>query len=334
MAKIEKKEDVKPVETPAAENKSKPAKKRSYGGLVCLIVVLCCAGAVAYNIELTKALNEDLAAQLAADYNTKINALKTKIQQQENLIAALRQNPPAENENVPAVPNELSEEQLQQLADKIIPLLPQPENADETVAAPAAEPAEKNVTAPEVLLAAGALTVRGLAEDGLPFDYETEVLQILAAGNDTALNYIAALKKYAVSGIKGRAMLISEFNKVYADLSRPQIEKAVEPEIQETWDEALLRRLKELVEFKKREEKPAVVFPKTPDEVYQLVNGGDFAEALNKLKTDRKYRDVNSAELNSWILQTQDYLEFEHSINGLIMNSLANLHLKEMERAK
>ena len=297
-----------------------------------MVVLLCCAGAVAYNIELTKALNEDLASQLVADYNTKINKLNAQIKQQENLITALSQNLPAEN--MPATQIELSEEQLQQLADKIIPLLPQQKSLQENIATPVVKTAEKNVTAPEVLLAAGALTVRGLAEDGLPFDYETEVLQILADGNNTALNYIAALKKYAVSGIKGRAMLISEFNKVYADLSRPQIEKTVKPEIQETWNEALLRRLKELVEFKKREEKPAVVFPKTPDEVHQLVNSGDFAEALNKLKTDRKYSDVNSAELNSWILQTQDYLEFEHSINGLIMNSLANLHLKEMERTK
>lgn len=331
MAKIEKKEEFKPVETSTAEIKTKQKKKNSYAGIAGLVVLLCCAGAVAYNIELTKALNEDLASQLVADYNTKINKLNAQIKQQENLITALSQNLPAEN--MPATQIELSEEQLQQLADKIIPLLPQQNSLQENIAAPVVN-AEKNVTAPEVLLAAGALTVRGLAEDGLPFDYETEVLQILADGNNTALNYIAALKKYAVSGIKGRAMLISEFNKVYADLSRPQIEKTVKPEIQETWNEALLRRLKELVEFKKREEKPAVVFPKTPDEVHQLVNSGDFAEALNKLKTDRKYSDVNSAELNSWILQTQDYLEFEHSINGLIMNSLANLHLKEMERAK
>ena len=331
MAKIEKKEEFTPVETSTAEIKTKQKKKNSYAGIAGLVVLLCCAGAVAYNIELTKALNEDLASQLVADYNTKINKLNAQIKQQENLITALSQNLPAEN--MPATQIELSEEQLQQLADKIIPLLPQQNSLQENIAAPVVN-AEKNVTAPEVLLAAGALTVRGLAEDGLPFDYETEVLQILADGNNTALNYIAALKKYAVSGIKGRAMLISEFNKVYADLSRPQIEKTVKPEIQETWDEALLRRLKELVEFKKREEKPAVVFPKTPDEVHQLVNSGDFAEALNKLKTDRKYSDVNSAELNSWILQTQDYLEFEHSINGLIMNSLANLHLKEMERAK
>lgn len=332
MAKIEKKEEFKPVETSTAEIKTKQKKKNSYAGIAGLVVLLCCAGAVAYNIELTKALNEDLASQLVADYNTKINKLNAQIKQQENLITALSQNLPAEN--MPATQIELSEEQLQQLADKIIPLLPQQKSLQENIATPVVKTAEKNVTAPEVLLAAGALTVRGLAEDGLPFDYETEVLQILADGNNTALNYIAALKKYAVSGIKGRAMLISEFNKVYADLSRPQIEKTVKPEIQETWNEALLRRLKELVEFKKREEKPAVVFPKTPDEVHQLVNSGDFAEALNKLKTDRKYSDVNSAELNSWILQTQDYLEFEHSINGLIMNSLANLHLKEMERTK
>lgn len=332
MAKIEKKEEFNPVETSTEEIKTKQKKKNSYAGIAGLVVLLCCAGAVAYNIELTKALNEDLASQLVADYNTKINKLNAQIKQQENLITDLSQNLPAEN--MPATQIELSEEQLQQLADKIIPLLPQQNSFQENIAAPVVKTAEKNVTAPEVLLAAGALTVRGLAEDGLPFDYETEVLQILADGNNTALNYIAALKKYAVSGIKGRAMLISEFNKVYADLSRPQIEKTVKPEIQETWNEALLRRLKELVEFKKREEKPAVVFPKTPDEVHQLVNSGDFAEALNKLKTDRKYSDVNSAELNSWILQTQDYLEFEHSINGLIMNSLANLHLKEMERAK
>lgn len=333
MAKIEKKEEVNPAAASTTENKTKPAKKSSYASLVCLIILLCSAGVVAYNIELTKTLNEDLAAQLAADYNTKINNLKVQIKQQESIIADLRQNQPL-NSALQPTSTDLSEEQLQQLASKILPLLPQPEVSNNQTKPISIEPAQKNVTAPEVLLAAGALTVRGLAEDGLPFDYETEVLQILAAGNKTALNYISSIKKYAVSGIKGRAMLINEFNKVYADLSRPQINKSIEPEIQETWDEALLRRIKELVVFKKRENKPVVVFPKTPDEIHQLVNDGNFAEALNKLKTDRKYSDVNSAELNSWILQTQDYLEFEQAINGLLMNSLANLHLKEMERTK
>ena len=329
MAKIEKKEDVKPVTTDMVESKNKQPRKKSYSGIVCLVLLICCAGFVAYNIELTKTLNTDLAAQLAADYNQKINNLKKQLQQQETLINQLQQPAP---QNLPET-SPLSEENLQQIAAKIIPLLPQTEKVYDNAPAPSAN-VSNAVTAPEVLLAAGALTVKGLAEDGLPFDYETEVLQILAEGNSTALNYISTLKKYAASGIKGRAMLISEFNKVYADLSRPQINKSTEPEIQEAWDEALLRKLKELVVLKKRENKPVLVFPKTPDEIHQLVNNGDFAEALNKIQTDRKYGDINSTELNAWILQTRNYLEFEHSINGLIMNSLANLHLKEMERTK
>lgn len=329
MAKIEKKEDVTPVAAENVESKKKQPRQKSYSAIVCLVLLLCCAGFVAYNIELTKTLNTDLASQLAADYNKKINNLKKQLQQQETLINRLQQ-PSSENLTKSSP---LSEEDLQQLAAKIIPLLPQSEKVyDNAPIVSTNIPAA--VTAPEVLLAAGALTVKGLAEDGLPFDYETEVLQILAEGNATALNYISALKKYAVSGIKGRAMLISEFNKVYADLSRPQVNKTTEPEIQETWDEALIRKLKELVVLKKRENKPTLVFPKTPDEIYQLVNNGDFAEALNKIQTNRKYGDINSAELNAWILQTRDYLEFEHSVNGLIMNSLANLHLKEMERTK
>lgn len=329
MAKIEKKEDIIPVAAENVESKKKQPRQKNYSAIVCLVLLICCAGFVAYNIELTKTLNTDLASQLAADYNKKINNLKKQLQQQETLINQLQQ-PSSENLTKSSP---LSEEDLQQLAAKIIPLLPQTEKVYDNAPIVSTN-VSAAVTAPEVLLAAGALTVKGLAEDGLPFDYETEVLQILAEGNATALNYISALKKYAVSGIKGRAMLISEFNKVYTDLSRPQINKTTEPEIQETWNEALIRKLKELVVLKKRENKPTLVFPKTPDEIYQLVNNGDFAEALNKIQTDRKYGDINSAELNAWILQTRDYLEFEHSVNGLIMNSLANLHLKEMERTK
>lgn len=329
MAKIEKKEEVTPVTAENVESKKKQPRQKSYSVIVCLVLLLCCAGFVTYNIELTKTLNTDLAAQLATDYDKKINNLKKQLQQQETLINQLQQ-PSSENLTKSSP---LSEEDLQQLAAKIIPLLPQTEKVYDNAPIVSTN-VSAAVTAPEVLLAAGALTVKGLAEDGLPFDYETEVLQILAEGNATALNYISALKKYAVSGIKGRAMLISEFNKVYTDLSRPQINKTTEPEIQETWNEALMRKLKELVVLKKRENKPTLVFPKTPDEIYQLVNNGDFAEALNKIQTDRKYGDINSAELNAWILQTRDYLEFEHSVNGLIMNSLANLHLKEMERTK
>ena len=121
MAKIEKKEEVNPAAASTTENKTKPAKKSSYASLVCLIILLCSAGVVAYNIELTKTLNEDLAAQLAADYNTKINNLKVQIKQQESIIADLRQNQPLNSVSQPTS-TDLSEEQLQHLASNILPL--------------------------------------------------------------------------------------------------------------------------------------------------------------------------------------------------------------------
>ena len=70
----------------------------------------------------------------------------------------------------------------------------------------------------------------------------------------------------------------------------------------------------------------------TPDEVYQLVNDGKFAEALNKLKTDSRYAAMPSPALQEWVLQVQSHLDFDRAVNGLIMNALANLRLKEFSR--
>lgn len=337
MAKTEKKEDIKPVTGSPAENKDKPTvapetkpakKSRSRIVWFFIFVLAATAGVVAYDKKLSQTRYIELAGQISADYNDKIYSLDSRLNALELKLKQIQQQQnsrPAENSRT------LSDEQLQALAGEVAALLPAPVASAEIQAKADTQPAPA-VTAPEILLAAGSLTVRGLAEEGLPFDYETEVLQILAAGNEPALAYINSIKKYAASGITGRTMLISEFNKVYADLSRPQQQKDIEEKIEESWDKALWSRMKELVVFRKRENKTKIIFPQTPDEIHQLVNRGKFAEALSKIKTDRKYSDINSAELNSWITQTQNYLEFDRAINGLIMNALANLHLKEMER--
>ena len=73
------------------------------------------------------------------------------------------------------------------------------------------------------------------------------------------------------------------------------------------------------------------VFNEKEDEVYTLVNEGDLGNALNALKTSEKYQQMDSSPLMHWQKQAEEYLEFKHAVSGLIMNSLANLHLKEME---
>ena len=74
----------------------------------------------------------------------------------------------------------------------------------------------------EMLLANGAIMVRDLAEKGLPFAYEAEVLQILAQGNLPAEEYVKTVQKYAASGVKGKSNLITAFNRFYASLNSPK----------------------------------------------------------------------------------------------------------------
>ena len=73
------------------------------------------------------------------------------------------------------------------------------------------------------------------------------------------------------------------------------------------------------------------MFKQKEDEVYALVNEGNLQEALNEMKTEEKYAKIDSSALQQWQNQTEEYLEFNNAATGLIMNSIANLHLKEME---
>ena len=193
---------------------------------------------------------------------------------------------------------------------------------------------EREKTPQEVLLAAGALIVMDMAENGLPIEYESEVLQILADGNSQAQKYADTAQKYATSGIKGRQMLIKEYNALYAALNeepeKVQDTQAQEEIVPQKWQDKFWYWLKKAVVQKKKVKKPE--FKAETDEVYELVNAGKLREALLKMKTDSKYNAVNSPALAAWQQQVEDYLAFETAMKGLIMNALANIRLKEMER--
>jgi hypothetical protein len=205
-----------------------------------------------------------------------------------------------------------------------------------SAAAPAVEKVitiEREKTPQEVLLAAGAIIVQDMAENGLPIEYESEVLQILAEGNSQAQKYADTAQKYATSGIKGRQMLIKEYNALYAALNdEPEkvAETSAQEEVPQKWQDKFWYWLKKAVVQKKKVKKPE--FKAETDEVYELVNAGKLREALLKMKTDSKYNAVNSPILVAWQQQVEDYLAFETAMKGLIMNALANIRLKEMER--
>ena len=62
-----------------------------------------------------------------------------------------------------------------------------------------------------------------------------------------------------------------------------------------------------------------------------MVNEGRIKDALEALNISEKYAKVNSEPLLQWRTQAERYLEFDSAVNAVIMNSLANIRLKEME---
>ncbi|MBR1841416.1 MAG: hypothetical protein IJ778_04725 [Alphaproteobacteria bacterium] len=324
-----------------AENKNiQPAKKKETIAdkirhkLIMLSVIIGICG-VAY-LAIKSSLNNHSAVQ--NDVNV-INSLTKRVSLLETKVAELRiaVNAPQDTG--------LSAAELEQKMDALKSEIKQTVAADlQNLSAQEKENAEIGLSTAtkvseaklpqEMLLANGAIMVRDLAEKGLPFTYEAEVLQILAQGNLPAEEYVKTVQKYAASGVRGKSNLIAAFNRFYASLNSPKCatlkeEKVSQEPEPQTWDEKLWVWIKKLIIRKKK--KPLPVFLPENDVVYETVNDGKLAEALASIRTDAKYTEISSPFLEQWQAQVQSYLDFEKAISGLIMNSLAHIRLKEME---
>lgn len=187
----------------------------------------------------------------------------------------------------------------------------------------------------DVLLAAGALTVQNMAQTGLPFEYEAEVLQILAQGNPQAQKYATTVQKFAHGGVVSAKSLVEDFNNIYAVLNNmPVADAPAQPQAEEPtpqkWYEKAWQWFKKLAVHRKKMPKPE--FKAEQDQIYALVNEARFAEALNKMETDVKYNSVEAPMLRAWQNQAESYVEFEAAMNALLMNAMANVRLKEMQK--
>jgi len=309
----------------------KPVKQSHFGRNLLIFVFLLLAGATAFSsiqLKQTEELNKKAMQELQQSYEQKLKAVTAKVNGLQSEFDIIKNKP---NPTFNGVSEEYLNQRLAQLQQEIVRdevseegeisvVYPQPVVTDTSA-----------VQTQEVLLASGAIIVRDLAEQGNKFEYEAEVLQILAQGNQQAMKYVDIMQKYAVSGVSGKNQLIKSFNKIFADLNTAKVK--TEPEKTEDasadWKTKTITWIKKLFVSKKGNKRP--VFKEKDDEVYTLVNEGDLGEALNMLKTSEKYSSMDSEPLKQWQKQVEDYLEFKHAATGLIMNSIANLHLKEME---
>ena len=335
MAKKENKVDENTAETSieiSGEKKAASEKKKSHFGrnLAVFVFLLLCGAAAFLAIQLkqTEALNKQALQELQADYEQKLSAVVSKFNGLQNEVAQIKNKP------MPSVSGGVSEDfvnqRLMQLKEELIQYEKDRDENTE-VAQPIVIENSPSRQTQEILLASGAIIVRDLAEQGNKFEYESEVLQILAQGNPQAEKYVETMQKYAVSGIKGKNQLIESFNKIFADLNMAKVKAEPEQTVNnpQDWKGKIIAWAKRFLVSKKGAKRP--VFKEKEDEVYILVNEGNLGEALNALKISEKYAGIESSPLIQWQNQVADYLEFKHAATGLIMNSIANLHLKEME---
>ena len=324
-----------------------PHKKGSGWGKFFLFIILLMAGAVAYlvtQLKQTEKLNTEALSKLQSSYEEKLNAVNNRINVLDREVVGLKNRPIVEHAAG------ISEDRLnQKLAALRAELLNRSdeapvsaENTEETAAsapAPLSIPtptiaAENQKLANELLLASGAIIVRDMAEQGVSFAYEAEVLQILAQGNDLAAKNVAIVRSYANTGVTGKQKLIRNFDKIFAELNTAELKAETaksEPsaETKTEWYYKVMNWLKQQVTAKKRTKKP--VFTPQKDEVLELVNDGRIKDALDALKLSEKYAKVHSEPLSQWVYQAERYLEFDNAVNAIIMNALASIRLKEME---
>lgn len=349
------KEDKKAAELNKSTKTVAPATKKSHGGrkfmLFILLLILLGGGAASMHLKQTQTQNAEVLNDLKTTYENRVAQLETRLKDVEKDVSALKERPVVEhvagisenqlNQKITA----LREELLRQLESFKIGE-PAESSQNETGAEEVAVQ-ERVLFAPEVvslaaeekktqevLLASGAIIVRDLAEQGVPFAYEAEVLQILARGNELAENYARTIRTFANSGISGKNQLIHNFQKIFADLNSTELKNQPKEEKLEAdakWTDKAIYWLKRAFVAPKTPERP--VFAVQDDEVLNLVNEGRLNDALKALKTSEKYSKINSLPLNEWRAQVEKYQEFNSAAGGLIMNALANIRLKEMEHS-
>lgn len=327
-------EDITTISAEQSEEKEpiSEKKKSHFGRNLAVFVFLLLCGATAFStmqLKQTEASNKRAMQELQRNYEQKLSAVVSKVNGLQGEVEQIKSKP------LPTVSGGISEEFLNQRLEQLKQEFMQRETNEAGEAVVASQPIviESNPSrqTQEILLASGAIIVRDLAEQGNKFEYESEVLQILAQGNPQAEKYVDTMQKYAVSGIKGKNQLIKSFNKIFADLNTAKMKTESEPVAAnpQNWKDRVIAWVKKILVSKKGVKHP--VFKEKDDEVYTLVNEGNLGEALNALKISEKYSGMDSYPLMQWQNQVTDYLEFKHAATGLIMNSIANLHLKEME---
>lgn len=189
------------------------------------------------------------------------------------------------------------------------------------------------VSSQGALILTAAMLVKDSAAGGEPFEYEAEVLRQLAMGTNMqpASETIAA---YAAKGILSKQKLTAEFNRLYAENQIAQEFEAKQQAAEQTgaveaktWKDKINSKLSELIIIEKHEEK-AAENPQAQDEVYRLVNAGEFNLALVKMADDEKYQSQAFKQWQNEVKGKEGFTRALQQIQALAMGVMRAESLK------
>ena len=185
------------------------------------------------------------------------------------------------------------------------------------------------------LILTAAMLVKDASASGKPFVYEAEVLRQLAAG--TSMEKSAeTIALSAADGVATPQMLIDEFNLLYAtqNIEKTHDETSVTASgtnnNASSWKEKLNDKLSKLivVEYNGENENTNIVKENAADKIHQLVNNGDFAQAVLLMQADAKYQ---TPAFKTWQQKYAKADDFAQALNNIQALTLAFMKVENLK---
>lgn len=184
------------------------------------------------------------------------------------------------------------------------------------------------VTDQGALVLSATMLIKEVANNGQDFEYETEILQLLAKGDVKLNEPIAVIAGYAKDGIQTKSYLINEFESIYKSLLKEQ-----KKEFEKTWKDRINSKFNEIVKVKRvSKNAPEFAANKQIELVKNLVDSGNLVKALRELNMIDNKNIQENKTLISWKESVRARINFDEAISKISTYSLALMKVNYIKK--
>lgn len=184
------------------------------------------------------------------------------------------------------------------------------------------------VTDQGALVLSATMLIKEAADNGQQFEYETEILQLLAKGDIKLNEPIATITKYSKDGIQTKSYLINEFESIYKALLKEQ-----KKEFEKTWKDRINSKFNEIVKVKRvNKNTPEFAADKQIELVKKLIESGNLPKALKELALIDNKNIQEDKALTNWVESAKARVGFDEAISKISTYSLALMKVNYIKK--